>query len=43
MTAAQTIAITCPCIEADDCARPMYKRYLKLRWSVILTVNSGFE
>jgi hypothetical protein len=42
MTRYQQIAIDHPCIEAEDCARPIYKHY-KERWSVILTVNSGFE
>jgi hypothetical protein len=42
MTERQLIAISNPCIEAEDCADPRYKFY-KLPWSVILTVNSGFE
>ncbi len=42
MTEAQHVALLNPCIEADDCAHPRYKRYAP-PWSVILTLNSGFE
>jgi hypothetical protein len=42
MTRQQLVAITNPCIEAEHCAHPRFKSYA-LPWSVILTVNSGFE
>ncbi len=42
MNRKQEIAITNPCVEAEDCAHSRYKSYA-LPWSVILTVNSGFE
>jgi hypothetical protein len=42
MTRHQQIAIDHPCVEAEDCVRPLYKHYRE-RWSIILTVNSGFE
>lgn len=43
MTEKQLVAITNPCVEAEECAHPKYKSYVRPRWSVILTVNSGFE
>ncbi len=43
MTSAQQTAIMNPCTLAEETANPLFKRYLKPRWSVILTVNSGFE
>lgn len=42
MTRAQETAIHHPAIVAEDCTHPRYKSY-SLPWSVILTVNSGFE
>jgi len=42
LTDPQRTAITNPCIEAEQCAHPMYRRILG-PWSLILTVNSGFE
>lgn len=42
MTFQQTTAIQNPCIESWECANPRYKAYA-LPWSVILTVNPGFE
>lgn len=42
MTLAQHLAITNPCIEAEDTMNPLFKHRLD-RWSIILSVNSGFE
>lgn len=42
MTTQQITAIQNPCITAEECANPQYKRFAS-PWSVILTVNSGFE
>lgn len=42
MTEMQIVAISNPCVEAEDCTHPRYKAY-RLPWSIILTVNSGFE
>lgn len=42
MTGAQKQAILNPCIEAEDCTNPRYRR-LALPWSIILTCNVGFE
>ncbi len=43
MTRAQEVAISNPAVVAEDCINPLYKTYLKPLWSVILTVNTGFE
>ncbi len=42
LTHRQMLAIENPCIEAEECARPMYRRIIG-QWSTILTLNSGFE
>ena len=43
MTQKQTVAINNPCIFAEETTNPLFKSYVKPAWSVILTVNSGFE
>lgn len=42
MTKQQQVALRNPCIVAEDCIRPIY-RTIAPPWSVILTLNSGFE
>lgn len=42
MTTEQLTAISNPAIEAEDCTDPRYRIILG-PWSIILTVNSGFE
>lgn len=36
-------ALLNPCVEAEQCANPRYRTFIERRWSVIVTVNSGFE
>ena len=42
LTDQQNVAMMNPCIEAKDCLHWRYKRYM-VPWSIILTLNSGFE
>lgn len=42
MNAMQQTALTNPCVEAEDTTHPRFKCYSP-PWSIILTVNSGFE
>jgi len=42
MTRAQQVALSQPCVEAEDCVNPVFKHYAP-PWSIILTMNVGFE
>src|SRR5579863_9384020 len=42
MTSRQLVALENPCIEAEQCAEPIYRKIIG-RWSTILTMNVGFE
>lgn len=42
LTNQQMVAIQWPCLIACECLHPRYKRKTA-KWSVVLTVNSGYE